>query len=97
MGLPIIKNKVSILDRLNLVGSQAERDFFIENLSMLLSSGLNISTALNSIKSGIKNRTLIKQIVQMGGSDRARLLRFVPPSVATQLRKRLLGNRKPRN
>ena len=42
----------------------------------------------------LTSSTLIKQIVEMGGSDRSRLLRFVPPTVASRLRQRLLGKRK---
>src|SRR5262245_18764704 len=45
----------------------------------------------------LTSSTLIKQIVEMGGSERARLLRFVPPSVATRLRQRLLGKKKGRS
>ena len=37
----------------------------------------------------LTSSTLIKQIVEMGGSDRRRLLRFVPATVAARLRQRL--------
>ncbi len=39
-----------------------EKDYFIENLGMLLSSGMGIISALNSVKEEIKSRSLIKQI-----------------------------------
>ncbi|MCK6486150.1 MAG: pantetheine-phosphate adenylyltransferase [Phycisphaerae bacterium] len=46
----------------------------------------------------LTSSTLIKQIVEMGGWDKRRLLRLVPPNVAARLRERLVRNgRRARN
>ncbi len=46
-------------------GTGGEREYLIENLSMLLSSGLTIITALESIKKGIRSKTLRKIVEGM--------------------------------
>jgi len=44
------------------LGLGKERDYFMENLSMLLASGMNITAALEAIKSGLRSK-IMKQIV----------------------------------
>ena len=55
-----IKNQESLFDRLLLIGSRDEKDFIIENLSIMLSAGLSIPASLESILNGLRNKTLIK-------------------------------------
>lgn len=40
------------------IGLGQEKDYFIENLSMLLASGMNITSALDAIKGGLKTKTM---------------------------------------
>ncbi len=47
------------------IGFGSERDYFIENLSLLVASGMGISASLASIRKGVKNRRFKKLIVQM--------------------------------
>jgi len=42
------------------IGFGDERDYFIENLSLLISSGMGILTALSAVKNGVKSRRMKK-------------------------------------
>jgi type II secretory pathway component PulF len=44
------------------IGFGDEKDYFIENLSLLISSGLGITAALLAIKPGLKKRRMIKLV-----------------------------------
>lgn len=50
--------KVSQRKKLATFGVGAEKTYFIENLSVLLSSGMDVGTALNAIKQEIKSKQL---------------------------------------
>ncbi|MFA6000364.1 MAG: type II secretion system F family protein [Candidatus Paceibacterota bacterium] len=50
----------SFLDKLLLIGSKDEKNFIIENLSIMLGAGLSIPSALTSILNGLRNKALIK-------------------------------------
>ena len=45
-----------------------EKDFFIENLSILFSSGMDLISALDSIKAGVKSRPMLKMIEEVNAS-----------------------------
>jgi type IV pilus assembly protein PilC len=62
-----IKNQESLFNRLLLIGSRDEKDFIIENLSIMLSAGLSIPAALESILDGLRNKTLIKIVKRIIG------------------------------
>ena len=53
----------SFSDRLSLIGSKEEKNFIMENLSLMLGAGLSISASFESIAKGLKNKAL-KRIVQ---------------------------------
>jgi type II secretory pathway component PulF len=42
------------------VGFGTEKDYFVENLSLLVQSGMGITASLESIKKGAKNKRLKK-------------------------------------
>jgi hypothetical protein len=48
------------------IGFGDEKDYFIENLSLLISSGLGITAALLAIKPGLKKRRMIKLVNKQG-------------------------------
>src|SRR3990170_4955603 len=54
--------KLPFLDSLANIGIGEEKTFFIENLSMLLASGMTISTALSAIKADLRSPRM-KEIV----------------------------------
>lgn len=54
------KNQLNFFDKLLLIGSKDEKSFIIENLSIMLGSGLSIPMALESIVKGLRNKVLIK-------------------------------------
>jgi len=47
------------------VGFGDEKDYFVENLSLLVSSGMGIGASLSSVKEGIKNKQFKKMITAM--------------------------------
>ncbi|MEA3357732.1 MAG: type II secretion system F family protein [Patescibacteria group bacterium] len=53
------RKKLSALTNLEI---GKEKDFFIENLSILFSSGMDLISVLDSIKGGVKSRPMLKMI-----------------------------------
>ena len=54
-----IKN---FINRLDSIGLEAERNLFVENIAMLIASGIGISSALSALKQETKSRPM-KRII----------------------------------
>jgi type IV pilus assembly protein PilC len=50
------------LKGIEAMGIQKEKDYFVENLSILYASGMNIVEALECIKSGLKSKPLVRTV-----------------------------------
>ncbi|MFH1546940.1 MAG: type II secretion system F family protein [bacterium] len=53
------------LKGIEAMGIQKEKDYFVENLSILYASGMNIIEALETIKSGLKTKPLIRTVEEL--------------------------------
>ncbi|MDH4358870.1 MAG: type II secretion system F family protein [Candidatus Berkelbacteria bacterium] len=62
------KEKVKKRSWLSNLGLGQEKEYFIENLSMLLASGMNIIAALEAVKAGVKSRSM-KNIIEVVKQD----------------------------
>lgn len=54
------KIQSNFLEKLSLIGSKDERNFIVENLSIMLEAGLSVPAALESILKGLRHKELIK-------------------------------------
>ncbi len=61
----LVNGLPSKLRGIEAMGISKEKDYFVENLAILYASGMNITEALDVIKSGLKTKPLIRTIDEL--------------------------------
>lgn len=67
----LIQGTLRLLERYATIGLGKEREYFLENLSMLIASGMTIPAALNSIATELKTARMKKIVSVMEGDVEA--------------------------
>lgn len=59
------KRRNTFFTRLSRIGLKKERDYFIQNLAVLMSSGMTLRQAFSAIKEGVRTKRMKKILTQM--------------------------------